>query len=88
MTLSRGRDEETELLPMEPVSRTGRTDLKFWVRIAVFESTMDCLSCSFSESRREFWNIRSLFCCLSLGRLLMKDIWVSATWRSLVFYLS
>lgn len=37
-TLSRGKDEVTVLLPTEPVTRTGRTDLKLDLRLGLAES--------------------------------------------------
>lgn len=81
LTLSKGREEATEALPIEPMIRTGRTDLKFELRLTVFESLSVCFSCSFSERRRAFWEIRSLFCCFSLGKLLIKEIWAAVSWR-------
>lgn len=61
-TLTIGKEEETELLPIEPVSRTGRTDLKPVPEFSVFESVMDCFNLSFSDNSLEFWDMRSLFC--------------------------
>lgn len=54
LTFSRDCDEETELLPMAPVSLTGKTDLKFESRMTIFESSKDCLRSSFSDRRVEF----------------------------------
>lgn len=61
--------------------RTGRIDLKFDPSPKVLESARDCFNCSFSERSQAFLESKSLFCWRSLGKLLIKEIWVAVAWR-------